>query len=141
MATTKEVFDRAIAMEPGDRMLIPTLSYQQRESVRVLLYRERKKWKESFNTDEDLLIRRFDKKAAGKITYCVMIEKVAAAPPPIIFKEDGTTVEFLKSETVEDTLAEPETQEATDERMIEAMRADGFTDEQIKAFFQDGEKQ
>jgi hypothetical protein len=134
MSETKALFDKAIELPPGKKLIVPAISVSHRDSLRTQFYRDRTKWKDSVATTDDIVIRRFDLKGRP----CVLLEKVGAAPPAFVIDENGDIEEvvILKRGLIKEeqsSLSCPEGDET--ERMKEAMRADGMTEEEITSFF------
>ena len=53
----KEIFDTAVCLSPGEKLVVSFNTKQQRESMRVMLSRERLKFKQA-NNKEDIIYTR-----------------------------------------------------------------------------------
>ena len=142
----KELFDTVLLMEPGQKMIIPAVSEQHRESLRVGIYKEKAKWKKACISDEDILVSRFkyDDKVTKSVRYGVRVEKISAAPPPFILDENDELVSVIR---VEQTLEleecfpkeNSETSITEEARMRAMMKQDGVEQEEIDEYFKGGE--
>lgn len=135
MSRIKVLFDAALELGEGEKIVINCTSYKQMESLRASLYRERQKWQQQTKDGSDIgVTRRTDQ---GK--YLLIIEKVDPMPDPIIITKDG------KVKGIVDTHAPDPISIVSDEasisfssersRMIKLMKEDGMTDTEIAAHF------
>jgi hypothetical protein len=127
MPTVKEVFDKAVELSSGEKIVIPLPSSIQRESLRTALFRERRAWKEKMNPTCDILIQR------GQLQKnpTVILTKTEDAPPALLMDKDGN-ITGVMAESVSNIKPDD-----TD-RIVEAMKADGFTEEEIEDFLKGG---
>ncbi len=136
MATkAKEIFDAILAMKPGESMIIPSVSKKHRESVRVGLYKERAKWQESCQSDNDVLLEQITYTDKAKNTvYATKAELVQAPTMPFIISKDGD-ISVVKLGGID---CMPEAEEAPlseEQRMRELMKQEGKSQEEIDDFF------
>ena len=140
MSQTKAYFDAAIALQQGQKLLVPAQNYNHMESLRVQLIAERRRWRDSTTSTEDLTISR--KQQDDKCF--VLIEKIGAAPPAMILDENNEIISFVTVSktipgdeiTLPDSHALPPTNE--EERMRALMKEDGMSQEQIDDYFKGG---
>ena len=142
MSQVKKYFDTAIALQPGQKLLIPAQSYNNMESLRVQLISERRKWRKSTLTTEDLTIGR---QQQGKRCF-VLIEKVGPAAPAMILDENDEIVNFITiqktidiAEKIETTELPMPLEEDEETRMRTLMAEDGMSQEEIDAYFKGGD--
>jgi len=64
LTDAQRIFDKALSLKEGERILIPFLDEKDRESFRVSLYRERSKFREKVGSKApfDVKIQRFTDK-------------------------------------------------------------------------------
>lgn len=141
MSQVKRYFDTAIALQPGQKLLIPAQSYSNMESLRVQLINERRKWRKSTLTTEDLTIGR---QQQGKRCF-VLIEKVGPAAPAMVLDENDEIVNFITIKKTADITEKIETaelplpEEDEETRMRTLMAEDGMSQEEIDAYFEGGD--
>lgn len=142
MSKIKSYFDTAVALPVGKKLLIPANDFKHMESMRVQLIAERRKWQNAVYSEEELIISRHPQ--GGK--YFVLIIKQGASPPAMILDEDDNIETFItvqqekSTDMLDISLPSEETiiADAPDterERMKQAMREDGMSEGEIKAYF------
>jgi hypothetical protein len=136
MSRIKALFDAALELGEGEKIVINCTSYKQMESLRASLYRERQKWQQQTKDGSDVgVTRRTDQ---GK--YLLIIERVEPMPDPVIITKDGkikgiidmTEAEALVISSLEEASISFSSERS---RMIKLMKEDGMTDDEIKAHF------
>jgi len=137
MSRAKIIFDNALELEAGEKMLITCTSFKQMESLRASLYRERVQWQKQSLDGSDIGVTRSSQ--GGK--HILVLEKLAPVPPPVIFDKDGKVKKLV------DLTVREEVTESTDdtritveflsdkERQKQLMREDGISEEEIAAYF------
>ena len=80
MSVIKAYFDKAIALQEGQKILVPANNFKHMESMRVQFTAQRRKWHSSVVTQEEILISRFTQEGR----YGVLLEKLAATAPAMI---------------------------------------------------------
>lgn len=86
MSTIAALFDQAISMEPGSKIVIPTSSFEQAERLRTGLYRERAKWERVAGEDCTIIISRV-KGTDG--AYNIILAKEEEFEAPLLINKDG----------------------------------------------------
>ena len=86
MSTIAALFDQAIAMAPGSKLVVPTASFEQAERLRTGLYRERAKWEKVAGEDCTIIISRVK---GNDGSYSIILAKEEEFEAPFIITKDG----------------------------------------------------
>ena len=120
----KDIFDRALTLEPGQHIEVPCYDKNQQDSMRVMLSRERSRLLDK-SPPFDILIRSTTKQEI----HFLILSKVPRISSIVVVDEDGTiTSEELTNEAPAITKDVDEDRE----RMIALMRQDGMSDSEIE---------
>ena len=138
MTQAKALFDQALSIAPGQRIVITCPTRGQMNSLRVLLSREKANFMAVAFPDFDIVI---SCRTAGS-NYHVILEKALPVPPPIILNPDGTIAgEARFISAIPPSAPTPKTEDiqviqpSEKERLIAAMKEDGLSDEEINTYF------
>jgi hypothetical protein len=140
MSRAKIIFDSALEMEPGEKMVITCNSLKQMESLRSSLYRQRQEWQRASIDGSDIGVTRNTQ--GGK--FILVVEKLDPVPPPVIIDFKGKIRRVVDvNKLLEPALVEPEDERiavefAQDiERKKQLMREDGMSEDEITAYFEE----
>ena len=136
MSRVKALFDAALELGEGEKIVVNCTSYKQMESLRASLYRERQKWQQQTKDGSDVgVTRRTDQ---GK--YLLIVEKLDPLPDPVIITKDGQVKGIVELDTSDPVVVA--TSDTTSihfsserSRMVRLMKEDGMSDEEIAAHF------
>ena len=128
--SAKHLFDLSLDLKMKEQLLIPVHSKQQQESLRVSLSYNRRVFNESTSCDFDILVSKMSK---GEKHY-VSLTKVPRITAGIIISPDGSTRSTSIDQKYDDNLPPDECFDEN-QRIRAAMKADGYTDEQIEEYF------
>ena len=128
MATTKEIFDKAILIKEGSTFLVPCHNKGHMESTRVMLSRQRKTFLETVSAPYDILISRYVK--GDK--FFVSLQKVPRLSTGMIIDADGSVeaVDLEERSPVEDFVSTAVESERIRAKMLE----DGYSEEEINKY-------
>lgn len=140
-SSVKTLFDRAIALEPGEKIVLYFTDINSMNSVRTRLFDERTKYSKVFGEEEasSILINRHK---IDETKFMLSLTRASAISPPILIKKDGSAEKldiFVKSPPPfmdYESLLPPDTpqkEETDEERMIRLMREDGIDEATIAA--------
>ena len=137
MNEARQIITRAMELEGGQVIIFPCSTKAHQESVRVMLYRQRRTIAEKgFKFDFKISATTMEGKPV------ITVEKIPVTDQIFIFNKDGTfTAENLsdpdpvRSFIGQAVLNAPTTEEV---RIAELQRADGWTEEEIEEFKQTG---
>lgn len=128
--SAKEIFDKAMLLKPGQTLLIPCHDYKQQESLRVSLAYQRRTFLNSTDTGFDIVAQKLSQN--GK--PFVSITKMPRINTGFLISENG------KVETIS-LKPDPVSAIARDalnlDRIKQAMREDGKTEEEIMTYLND----
>jgi len=138
MSRARVIFDSALDMEQGEKMLITCTSHKQMETLRVSLYKQRQLWQKQSHDGSDIGVT---SKSQGD-KFFLILEKLDPISPPVILDKDGRLKKVV-------SLAEPDTPETVTpedtritvefaqdrDRQRALMREDGISEEEIAAYF------
>ncbi len=143
MSRAKIIFDSALEMEPGEKMLITCNSLKQMESLRSSLYRQRQEWQKASIDGSDIGVTRNTQ--GGK--FILVLEKLDPVPPPVVIAADGSLKKvvdltekpyFHKAEVKDSDDQRVSIEFAEDmERKKQLMREDGISEDEIAAYFEE----
>ena len=143
MSRAKIIFDSALEMEPGEKMLITCNSLKQMESLRSSLYRQRQEWQKASIDGSDVGVTRNTQ--GGK--FILVLEKLDPVPPPVVIAADGSLKKvvdltekpyFHKAEVKDSDDQRVSIEFAEDmERKKQLMREDGISEDEIAAYFEE----
>lgn len=135
MSRIRAIFDAALKLEAGERMVIRCTSFKQMESVRSSLYRERMKWQDHTGGSTDIGVTR---RSEGN-KYLLILEKLEPFPDPVIISAEGEikgTVSLAIPRADVPSLSEAEISFSSERtRMIRLMKEDGMSDQEIAEHF------
>ena len=125
--SAKDIFDRAITLNPGDTLLIPCHDTRQQESMRVSLAYQRRVFLGSAKVGFDIIASKVTKEGKPFIS----IAKMPRITQGFIISADGG----VKTTSLE---ADPITNLAHDAvdmaRIKKSMKEDGYSDADIDAY-------
>lgn len=143
MSRAKIIFDSALEMEPGEKMIITCNSLKQMESLRSTLYRQRQEWQKASIDGSDVGVTRNTK--GGK--FILVVEKLDPVPPPVVITAEGRVKKivnltekpyFHKSEVTDSDDERVAIEFAQDiERQKQLMKEDGMSEDEIAAYFEE----
>ena len=138
MTQAKTLFDQAISISPGQRIVVTCSTRGQMNSLRVLLAREKANFMAVAFPDFDIVVS--CRSAEGR--HFVIIEKTEPVPPPVILNPDGTIAgEVTSLPSRPPSAPTPKTEDiqviqpSEKERLIAAMKEDGLSEEEINTYF------
>ena len=136
MRLIKDLFDQALELEIGKKLVIPCNSTSQMHSVRVMLSRERTTFDRLPGIDFYIVI------TSSVENNSVILQKVPKLRFAYIMNTDGTVggkIDLLAEKTKEDNIRYDFTIEAAKaiekDRIITNMRKDGWAEDQIEDYF------
>lgn len=141
MSRVKALFDAALQLGEGEKIVVNCTSYKQMESLRASLYRERQRYQEQVTDGSDVGVTRHTR--GDK--YLLVLERLDPMPDPIILTKDGE-IKGIVDTTPHQSLGIPDLEEASIHissdrtRMIKLMKEDGMSDEEIAAHFRKEDK-
>lgn len=136
MSRVKALFDAALELGDGEKIVLNCTSYKQMESIRASLYRERQKYQGQTRDGSDVGVTR--RSEGGK--YLLIIERLEPMADPVILSKDGQIKGIVDTSGAE-TLEIPTLEEASihfsseRSRMVKLMKEDGMSDAEIEAHF------
>ena len=143
MSRAKIIFDSALEMEHGEKMLITCNSLKQMESLRSSLYRQRQEWQKASIDGSDIGVTRNTQ--GGK--FILVLERLDPVPPPVVIAADGSLKKvvdltekpyFHKAEVKNSDDQRVSIEFAEDmERKKQLMREDGISEAEIDAYFEE----
>lgn len=135
----KDIFDLAMTLKMGEQLFVPTHNKQQQESLRVSLAYNRRVFLEQTLTDYDIIVSKQTR--AGKHFVCLSkmprITKGTVVSPNGTIREVSLEDPELQAEEV--IVGSPDDFDE-DTRIRKAMKGDGFSDEEIDAYFREVSK-
>lgn len=136
MRLIKDLFDQALELELGKKLVIPCNSVSQMHSVRVMLSRERTTFDRLPGIDFYIVI------TSSVENNSVILQKVPKLRFAYIMNADGTVggkIDLLAEKSKEDNIRYDFTIEAAKaierDRITANMRKDGWTEDQIEDYF------
>src|SRR4030042_5799433 len=148
MSYAKDVFDNIVKLEQGSKIAVLCQSKEHMNSLRALLYREKVKFITTVMPDYDVII---NTKTISK-NYYIFLTKTDTLSAPLIIDAEGNTTGKLVFErkpipvTVPASAPVPELYAAFEnapsipalsqrERINQAMREDGLSEEEIAEYW------
>lgn len=138
MTEAKDLMEQAIGLEEGEQIIFPCTSKTHQNSLRVQLWRERRKLSEKgFDFDIKPSV------ATMEGNPVIILEKFLLRNKAIIVKKDGSMksirlgVKSVNSVIMNALESLPSKEE---ERIAQMQREDGWTDEEIEYFRDTGEE-
>lgn len=126
--TAQEIIDAALLLEPGDRIVTRCSSYQEMEVLRSHLYKTRARLLKAHKT---LAYPLYISREIQGDSWLVIVTKEAVVSNIVVISKDGTVKPFKRVVPVV-TGAIGEMAETGVVRMVELMKADGMSPEEIE---------
>ena len=131
--SAKDIFDRAVMLKPGQTMLVPCHDFKQQESLRVSLAYQRRTFLNSTDVNFDVVASKVQRGGKPFVAVC----KLPRIDTALIIEEDGK----VETISLKPTPASKVARDALNiERLREAMREDGMTEEEIMNYFLDSQE-
>ena len=141
MSRARIIFDSALEMEAGEKMLITCTSHKQMESIRISLYKQRQLWQKQSADGSDIGVT---SKTQGD-KFFLVLERLDPIQPPVILDKDGRLKKVVKLSEPDESLPASDDARITVEfaqdkdRQRALMREDGMSEDEIAVYF--GEKE